>query len=111
MCGRGDAAIYGVAYTLAVILTIILNAINGSYTPWLYGKIKDRDFQDNKRVALAIGAVMAFLLLGMISVAPEIILIMAGKKYTSAMWVVPPVAMSIIFLFYTQPLLQHSVLL
>lgn len=102
MCGRGDAAIYGVAYTLAVILTIILNAINGSYTPWLYGKIKDRDFQDNKRVALAIGAVMAFLLLGMISVAPEIILIMAGKKYTSAMWVVPPVAMSIIFLFYTQ---------
>ena len=45
---------------------------------------------------------MAVLLLGVISLAPEIILVMAGKKYTSAVWVVPPVSMSLLLLFYSQ---------
>lgn len=45
---------------------------------------------------------MAVLLLGVISLAPEIIYVLAGKKYESAVWVVPPVAMSLIFLLYTQ---------
>lgn len=33
--GRSDAALYGVAYSLAMVLTFIINAINTSYTPWL----------------------------------------------------------------------------
>ena len=33
MCGRSDAAKYGVAYSLAIILNFVLNAINDSYTP------------------------------------------------------------------------------
>ena len=34
-CGRGDAAIYGVAYSLATILTFVVTAIHSSYTPWI----------------------------------------------------------------------------
>jgi O-antigen/teichoic acid export membrane protein len=45
---------------------------------------------------------MAFLLLGVIAVAPEIILIMGGRAYYEAAWAVPPVAMSILLLFYSQ---------
>ena len=37
--GTSEAAMYGVAYNLAMILTFALNAINGSYVPWLYCKI------------------------------------------------------------------------
>ena len=102
ICGRSDAAKYGVAYTLAIILNFILTAINGSYTPWLYRQIKERKFEANKKVSLAIAVLMAFLLLGVIALAPEIIFILAGAKYAEAIWVVPPVAMSLIFLFYTQ---------
>lgn len=102
MCGRSDAAKYGVAYSLAIILNFVLNAINDSYTPWLYRKIKEKDFATNKKVALAIAGLMAFLLLGVITLAPEIIYVLAGSKYADAVWVVPPVAMSLLFLFYTQ---------
>lgn len=102
MCGRSDAAMYGVTYNLAIILTFVINAVNNSYVPWFYGKLKENKFEANKKVSFAISALMAVLLLGVISLAPEIIYVLAGKKYESAVWVVPPVAMSLIFLLYTQ---------
>ena len=102
MTGKGDAAMYGVAYTLAFILTFVLNAINNSFVPWMYRKIRDNKLQENKKISIIIAAIMAILLLGIIALAPELILIMAGKQYTPAIWVVPPVAMSLLLLFYAQ---------
>lgn len=102
MVGTDKSAIYGVAYTLATVLIFVLNAINNSYVPWYYGKIKEGKMRDNQTVSLAIALLMAILLLGVIWFAPEIIRIMAGEKYEGAIYVVPPVAASILLLFYTQ---------
>lgn len=102
MCGRGDAAKYGVAFNLGILLHFVLAAINSSYTPWLYNKIKNKDFEENKVVSVAIAILMSTLLLGVISFAPEIIYILAGPKYLDAVWVVPPISMGLLFLFYTQ---------
>ena len=33
-CGTGSAAIYGVAYSIGLMLNIVMTAINSSYTPW-----------------------------------------------------------------------------
>ena len=78
-----DAAMYGVAYNLAMILTFVLNAINGSYVPWLYGKIKKNNAQDNKSISLILIMLMGLIILCVIWYAPEIILIMAG---TTCKW-------------------------
>ena len=102
MVGRSDAAMYGVAYTLAFVLTFVLNAINNSFVPWMYQKIKENKLQENKEISIIISAIMAVMLLGLIALAPELILVMAGEQYTSAVWVVPPVAMSLLLLFYSQ---------
>lgn len=102
MTGKSDAAMYGVAYTLAFILTFVLNAINNSFVPWMYKKIKENKLQENKNISIIIAGIMAVLLLGVIALAPEIIIIMAGEQYTPAIWVVPPVAMSLLLLFYSQ---------
>ena len=102
MSGIDKAAMYGVAYNLAMILTFVLNAINNTYVPWLYGKIKDNKTSDNKKVACGIAILMATLLIGVIWFAPEIITIMAGKGYSEAKWVVAPVSMSLLLLFYSQ---------
>ena len=100
--GTDKAGMYGVAYTLATILLFVLNSINNAYIPWFYGKIKEGKTKENRPTANGIAGLMAFLLLAVIAVAPEIILIMAGEPYREAMWVVPPVAMSLLLLFYTQ---------
>lgn len=102
MTGKSDAAMYGVAYNLAMILTFVLNAINNSYIPWLYGKVKEGNGYENKRASTGIAILMALMLLCIIWYAPEIILVMAGDKYTDAIYVVAPVAMSLLLLFYSQ---------
>ena len=100
--GTSDAAMYGVAYNLATILTFILNAINGSYVPWLYGKIKDHKAEENKTISLILTVLMGLMILCVIWYAPEIIIVMAGKNYEAAIYVVAPVAMSLLLLFYCQ---------
>lgn len=101
-CGKGKAAIYGVAYTLAMILTFVLNAINNSYVPWFYKKIKEGKEEENTKIATGISILMALMIICVVIAAPEIILIMSGKQYSEAVWIVPPVAMSLLLLFYAQ---------
>lgn len=102
MQGTDKAAMYGVAYTLATMMTFVLNAVNNSYVPWFYGKIKENKGEENRPMANSIALLMAFMLLAVIALAPEIITIMAGESYAEAIYVVPPVAMSILLLFYAQ---------
>lgn len=100
ICGRGDAAVYGVAYSLATILTFVISAIHNSYVPWMFQKIEQKKVDDNRTVSFFISVGIAFMLLGVIALAPEIVYIMAGKEYMDAIWVVPPVAMSVLLLYY-----------
>ena len=102
MVGLDEAGFYALAQNLALILTFVLNAINDSYVPWFYGKIKEGKEQENRPIATGIAILMAFLLMGIISLAPEFILVMAGSDYMDAVWIVPPVTMSVLLLFYSQ---------
>lgn len=102
ICGEGEAAMYGVAYNLAMMLTFVLNAINSSYIPWFYRKIKEGKAEDNQTVSCELAFIMALMLLCVIWFAPEIIEIMAGEKYALAVPVVVPISMSTLLLFYAQ---------
>ena len=102
MVGIDKAAVYGVAYGLATILIFVLDAINNAYVPWLYARIRTGTEAENRSVSLGIAALMAILLAGVSWFAPEIIGIMAGEKYMEAVYVVPPVTVSLLLLFYCQ---------
>jgi len=102
ICGSDKAAIYYVAYAIGMVLTFVLNAINNSYVPWMYGKIKSGERKDNQKMACYIEILMAVLLLLVVMFAPEGMMILGGKRYMSAVWVVPPVAISLLLLFISQ---------
>ena len=68
----------------------------------MYGKIKDGNGEENKSVSIVLVLLMSLMILCVIWYAPEIITIMAGKQYTAAIYVVAPVAMSLLLLFYSQ---------
>lgn len=102
MVGKDKAAIYGVGYSLAMILVFLLNAINNSYVPWYYEKIKEGRQEENRRVSLMIAVIMAVSLTIVIWFAPEIISVLAGDQYAEAIYVVPPITISLLLLFYAQ---------
>lgn len=102
LVGTDKSGIYSVACNLGMALTFLLNSINNSYVPWLYRKMKERDWKANQSISFYIAVLLASLFLVVILFTPEIILVLAGKSYYEAVWIVPPVAMSMLALLYSQ---------
>lgn len=97
--GLGAAALYAIAYNIAVVINIFSSSINSSLIPWTYKKLKNNDyFSISKRInnilIFLLIMCMIFMLFG-----PEGIFIMGGDKYLSAKWIIPPIAASVFFLF------------
>ena len=99
MIGADKAGIYNLSYSLAMLLLIINSAMMQTMTPWMYKKMRDRRIQDIKGVAYISLMAIACLNLFLIVFAPEIIKIFAPPAFYEAIWVIPPIAMSGVFIF------------
>lgn len=97
ICGRADAAYYGVTYSAAMVLNIIMNSINSAVQPWFFDKIRQKDFESIKKQTNILLIISAALSIGVSLFAPEILKIMAPSSYSNALWVFPSVAGSIFF--------------
>lgn len=99
ICGSDEAGIYSLAYNAAIILTIINQSILNSYNPWMYKSIRDKEYSNIEKVSVSLLSVVGVLNLALIAFAPEVIYILAPPSYYKAIWVIPPVAMSVFFMF------------
>ena len=99
MIGTDEAGIYNLAYSLSSIMTLFNTALSQTIGPWIYQKIKRNTGQEIAPVAyLSLGIVAGVNLL-LILLAPEAVSIFAPETYHEAIWVIPPVAMSVFFMF------------
>ena len=99
LIGASQAGIYTLAYTLASIMVVLNQAILNSFNPWMYRQIKNRKFQDIGRYSMGLLLMLAGGNLCVIILAPELIAVMAPGSYHEAIWLMPPVTMSIFFMF------------
>lgn len=97
MCGREDAAYYGVTYTAAMVLNIILTSVSAAIQPWFFEKIQQKDFHSIRKQTNTLLLLSACLSVGVSLFAPEILSIMAPASYRAALWVFPSVAASVFF--------------
>lgn len=99
MAGADAAGIYSLAYSISQIMTIFNTALLKTIEPWLYKKMKSNRTEDIGCVAyLSLGLVAAVNLI-LIALAPETVAIFAPVQYHEAIWVIPPVAMGVYFMF------------
>lgn len=89
---------YSTAYSVATMLQLFLNAINASFLPWSYACLKNKRYQDIRRMCNILLVLISGLVLLMMLFAPELIYIFAGEKYADAIFVIPPVAASVFFM-------------
>lgn len=93
------AAKYSVAYMIASMVLMIVTAVNSSFVPFTFQKLKDNDagsVKDSSRI-LFLG--IALLCLAAMALAPEVISVFAGKHYAEAAGIVPAVSASVFFIF------------
>lgn len=99
MVGDKEAAFYGVAYTLASVVTILQSSLNQALTPWRFGKLKENSYSivsstTNFLLVLIGGAILMVVL-----IAPELMKLLFTNDYYVAVWCIPPVSVSIFFMF------------
>ncbi len=90
-----EAGIYGIAYSLGMLLNFVLSAVLNAFQPWFFSRIADGTAAEKKKITTWIALGMAVLVLGILMAAPEIIAVMAGEAYQQAVWAVPPIAASL----------------
>lgn len=97
--GASEAGIYSLAYSLSQIMQLFNTALLQTLEPWIYQKIKTNKTADISKIAYLALVIIAGLNLLLISFAPEAVAIFAPEEYYDAIWVIPPVAMSVYFGF------------
>ena len=97
-----SAGIYSLAYTLAQLMTLFNGALLSTIEPWLYKNIRAAELENKiniKNIAYISFSLIAVLNFLLIACAPDIVKIFAPIEYYDAIWVIPPVSMSVFFMF------------
>lgn len=102
MVGATEAAIYSVAYSVAMIMLLVNTAISDAFVPWIYRNLKLKKYKaieptTNKMLVLVAGLNLLVVLL-----APEVLAFFAPAEYVAALGVIPPVTASVYFMFIFQ---------
>ncbi len=97
ICG----AIFSLATTVSYIIWILEDAVWNAWLPWMYEKIsrgEGHDIAHYWKVLMHIFGVISWLL---VLFAPEIILILGGKSYREAIYLIAPMVTGTLFRFYS----------
>ena len=98
LCGAQEAAIYSLSYQLAIVMNLVTNSIHASFMPWTFRRVKEGNIQTIGKRALQIELIIGIMCLMLSLFAPEFVLLMGGEAYFSAVYIVPPVATSVLFI-------------
>lgn len=99
LIGANEAGIYSLAYSISLIMTLFNTALMQTISPWIYQRINTRKTKEIAPIAYITLIVIAAVNLLLIAFAPEAVSIFAPASYNEAIYIIPPVAMSVYFMY------------
>lgn len=98
---ESDAATanYTIAYSIVLIMQLVMSAISASYLPWSYEQLKKNNYEALKKMGNILLIMISGCIFLLMMFVPEIIFLFAGNKYADAVYCIPPIALSIFFMF------------
>ncbi len=96
------AGIYSVAYSASMALQLFGTSISQAIQPWLFKKLKDKSYDGIGNIMNVSLLVVAILNISLIALAPEAVAILAPASYQEAIWIVPPLAATVVVMFFYQ---------
>ncbi len=97
--GPEEAGDYGLAYSVSLVLSIMVTALGQSVSPWIYEKIKAKKEKDIGGIIYLLMLMLAAVSLLLIVFAPEVIAVFAPGSYSGGVRCIPPVTIGIYFTF------------
>ena len=99
MIGATAAGYYSLAYSIQFIVKSIKDSIVEAIKPWIYLRIKEKRIKEIRDLVYSMVFLVMTLSVIIMTLAPEIVLLMGGKKYLEAAYAIPPVIGSTFFMF------------
>lgn len=97
--GAAANALYSLAYSVSMVIWLIMASMNDAFMPWLGEMLNNREYEKIKEFSIKYLLVFSVFLNLLFLGAPEILLIFGGKQYMKAMYVMPPVILGYMFNF------------
>lgn len=102
MCGSRDVAIYSIAYAVGSLINLVTSAINSSFAPFQYQKIKSGEYKKLAKTANEVLLFVAVMLFALMLFGREIVLIFGGVKYLESIQVIIPICIGVFFNYLFQ---------
>lgn len=91
LCGEEAVAYYNIGFTCAVVISMLSNSVNSAMSPWLFQSLHDKNYEKIRSVNKVYVGAFVFVAVGLLLIAPEIMLIIGGEKYRQAQGVLMPI--------------------
>lgn len=100
MEGSTALGLYSVLYTVGSLSLIVWESINSSFVPYFFEKLdaEKNNTNDIKRISFSILVLFGAASFLFALFAPEMVMIIGGKKYMEAVYVAPPVCAGIFYI-------------
>lgn len=98
-CSSEETAIYSLAYTCGSMVTMLMTSMNNAYAPWLGNKLNSKEIRSIRKFSTFYILGFVGLAVGIMAIAPEILLILGGSSYKESKYVIAPIAMGCVCQF------------
>lgn len=95
--GSIEAGLYSFAYNVGSIFQIIANSVDTAWAQWFFDQMEENNKKKIRKVANFYLLVMSIGACLLVSIAPEIISLLGGKKYFDARRVSIPIVLAMYF--------------
>lgn len=92
-------ALYSVPYTLSMAVSLLWASMNNAWSPWAYSKMDEKNYEILYTKSKSYTIFFLIIVYIFILVTPELLLVVGGKYYAQAKYVMPPVMIGYIFQF------------
>lgn len=99
MIGKSEAGIYGLVGNIKLILAIISDSISEVWMTWFYEKMKNKEIEAVRSRARQLCNFFLIIAIGVMSISPELVLIIGGQKYAVGKYVAIPMILDAFVLF------------
>ena len=97
--GEEENALYTIAYQCSSVVTILVTSLNTAFAPWLGEKLHEDSFEEIRKFSKKYVLIFCFFAVGIMLISPDIMMIMGGKPYMEAEYVMPPVMLGCVCQF------------
>lgn len=102
LCGTSDVALYSIAYSAGSLINLITGAINSTFAPYQYQKIKAGEYELLAKRANQVLLFVGVMLAGIMLFSREIVLVFGGVKYIESVDVIIPICIGVYFNYMFQ---------